>query len=639
MSEPLKYGAWQWEEALHPRGEHGKWVVKGDEIIEEFPAETADDSVDILAWLKQHVHKPAFLKRAKAYIEQFLDADDDTMKLDDDDVVKEDDSIKEEDVVKDDVMIPQQRPGRPLRYMMGKTPYHWDEAKHRRGGPVNKGRFAKMEERADEDFDVSEEHQGLGSPLSTHGKLAEVLAGSGEHDIPALLDELLSMPEDELNKLNPNSIQEAQDLTGLFKKISQPDGGFTYKPDTHEQPTSGYVVSTYPERSKGYDLKDLKLVDLASYIVHNQDLLSQHDHYFGAWHDPESGKVFLDTVTVVNDPTTAYELAKENDQIAYHDLSTGKSVVVNPNATSGGQVNGGQAGAQAGERPEAGGHSQNVHSANRASSVGQGAGGSAAGIADKRKTPGYLDTPEGKSDFNKAVRDLLGGKPKGKTHATEAGKQQEGRQPEHQNGDGSRKTAKAGGGHRALEGGQEQQEEVGPHAKQNKDRIKAARERADAYLNARHTTKEITAAPPPKVTVETDTVRPETKAGRALEQILADDGLDRLERLKMARREMDRQIRNERAEQRRQPIVVNIQMPEIKMPEIVIPAMPEVKIPPIVIPPAPPVIIPKQDAPKVTVNAPPVTVNVPPPAPPQEYDIKPVRDEDGNVLTYRRIPR
>lgn len=124
-----------------------------------------------------------------------------------------------------------------------------------------------------------------------------------------------------------------------------------------------------------------------------------------------------------------------------------------------------------------------------------------------------------------------------------------------------------------------------------------------------------------------------------VQAILGDDSVDRLERLKMARREMDRAIRNERREQQRQPIVVHVH-PVINMPDIVMPQMPDIVMPEIKIPPAPP--MPRIVIPPTVVNIEkpdPVVVNVPPPAPPTPYDIKPVRDENGTVISYRRVMR
>lgn len=216
--------------------------------------------------------------------------------------------------------------------------------------------------------------------------------------------------------------------------------------------------------------------------------------------------------------------------------------------------------------------------------------------------------------------------------ATQARLEQQGGRAEREDGDEGRQGPEAGGRHSLEQGREVEQEEV-THAKQNELRVKAARARAQAYREAR--TRPIIE----EHVEESAALKNERRlAERALvETILDDEGTDRLERLKMARMEMDRMIRHERAERRKQPIVVNIQMPEIKLPEIKMPAFPE--FPEIKIPPMPPVVIPKQEPTVVTVNVPkqaaPV-VNYSPPAA-KDFTLKAVRDEAGNVLSYRKV--
>lgn len=130
--------------------------------------------------------------------------------------------------------------------------------------------------------------------------------------------------------------KQGRELNSLFDRIRQPDGGFTYHVLSEEQPSEGFALSPYPDRSFAKEVKDLSLTDLAEYIVKNRDILSNQDHYLGAWHDPASGKVFLDVSVVSKDEEKAKKLALEKDQIAYFDLKKGVSVTVNPEALSGG---------------------------------------------------------------------------------------------------------------------------------------------------------------------------------------------------------------------------------------------------------------------------------------------------------------
>lgn len=125
-------------------------------------------------------------------------------------------------------------------------------------------------------------------------------------------------------------------LHEMFKRITQPDGGFTYQPVSDNEPKAGYALSIYPDRSFAKPVDQLKFADLAKYVKANKDLFKQTDHYIGAWHDPESHQVFFDVSIVSDDERKAAELALSHDQIAYFDLAKGASVTVNKEATSGG---------------------------------------------------------------------------------------------------------------------------------------------------------------------------------------------------------------------------------------------------------------------------------------------------------------
>lgn len=126
----------------------------------------------------------------------------------------------------------------------------------------------------------------------------------------------------------------------LHDRIAQPDGGFTWQPKSGEQPTTGFAVSPYPDRSFATDVKALTVNDLFQYAAKNVDLFEQPDHFMGAWHDPSSGKVFLDVSVVKHTPAEAHAYALSHDQKAYFDFAAGKSVEVNPHATSGGVIKG-----------------------------------------------------------------------------------------------------------------------------------------------------------------------------------------------------------------------------------------------------------------------------------------------------------
>jgi hypothetical protein len=125
-------------------------------------------------------------------------------------------------------------------------------------------------------------------------------------------------------------------LADMFARIGEPDGGFTYQPLTGDEPTRGFAVSPYPDRSFAVALKDFSFEDLVAYAQRNADLFENADHYLGGWNDPASGKIFLDVSVVSRTAAAARQLALANDQIAYFDLSRGASVTVNRSASSGG---------------------------------------------------------------------------------------------------------------------------------------------------------------------------------------------------------------------------------------------------------------------------------------------------------------
>ena len=126
----------------------------------------------------------------------------------------------------------------------------------------------------------------------------------------------------------------------LFKRLSAKDGGFTYQPMTGKEPTRGFALSTYPQRSWAKPASELKLTDLVAYAKNNADLFARSNHFLGAWHDPETDQVFLDISVLTEDRKKAERLAHKYDQIAYFDIGEGKSVTVNRDAKSGGAVKG-----------------------------------------------------------------------------------------------------------------------------------------------------------------------------------------------------------------------------------------------------------------------------------------------------------
>jgi len=140
---------------------------------------------------------------------------------------------------------------------------------------------------------------------------------------------------DMLGRFSFSDMGKAETMRGMFDRMAKPDGGFTWSP-TGGEPKGGFALSVYPQHSAVFEKVTKR--DLIDYIKKNRDLLRKPGNYLGAWHDPESGKVFLDISMVTQDKKEAERLCRKHDQIAYFDLNTFQSVTVNRAATSGGVV-------------------------------------------------------------------------------------------------------------------------------------------------------------------------------------------------------------------------------------------------------------------------------------------------------------
>jgi len=132
--------------------------------------------------------------------------------------------------------------------------------------------------------------------------------------------------------------KDRKELEGMVDRLHEADGGFTYNPLSGEEAVKGYAVSPYPERSFAMDAKSITPDHIDEYVQKNLDQMTQPNHFIGAWHDPSTGKAFLDVSVRVDTPEEARKLALAHDQKAYFDFQTFKSVEVNANATSGGVV-------------------------------------------------------------------------------------------------------------------------------------------------------------------------------------------------------------------------------------------------------------------------------------------------------------
>ena len=120
-------------------------------------------------------------------------------------------------------------------------------------------------------------------------------------------------------------------------KLLHTKGGFSYNPVKDTIPKEGLILSIHPEHSVVKDLATFKAKDIADYFHAKRAMFKDPKNHIGGW--VSEGKVFLDVSTIVKDAATAERLCKKHDQIAYFDLGTGKEIIVNKNATSGGIVN------------------------------------------------------------------------------------------------------------------------------------------------------------------------------------------------------------------------------------------------------------------------------------------------------------
>ena len=125
-------------------------------------------------------------------------------------------------------------------------------------------------------------------------------------------------------------------VDNVLSTTSEPDGGSTYNPYVKTSPQVGFCYSPYPERSVEFNsVDDLTLSTYDEYCEQNKDLLSKENHYVGTWHDPATGKIYIDVSINTMDAKEARKQCEDNDQIAYFDLQDFSSVTVNQNATSG----------------------------------------------------------------------------------------------------------------------------------------------------------------------------------------------------------------------------------------------------------------------------------------------------------------
>jgi len=113
----------------------------------------------------------------------------------------------------------------------------------------------------------------------------------------------------------------------LLDAINEPDGGFSIHDHIGDGPTTGYMVSLNKSTERDFPVSELSADHIRQYQEDHADELSQPGTYFGAWHNPSDGRVYLDVSTNFKDKDEAMKAAKKADQIAIFDLSTFDSLV------------------------------------------------------------------------------------------------------------------------------------------------------------------------------------------------------------------------------------------------------------------------------------------------------------------------
>lgn len=118
-------------------------------------------------------------------------------------------------------------------------------------------------------------------------------------------------------------------LQSLADALSVSDGGFSVDLETGLRPRHGCVVSIFPESTRVLAYP-VTCQDLIEYVTQHAELLSHAGHLFGGWHDPASGRIYLDTSVWVRAADQAERLGQAYGQLAYFDLDAGKSIVCAP---------------------------------------------------------------------------------------------------------------------------------------------------------------------------------------------------------------------------------------------------------------------------------------------------------------------
>ncbi len=107
------------------------------------------------------------------------------------------------------------------------------------------------------------------------------------------------------------------------------NGGFTIHTVYGDSPKSGdkkFAVSYDKSTERTFPLATFSPADLINYIAANYVALGHPWIYLGAWID--NGTVYLDCSKVTTDRADAFEMARENEQLAIFSFETMESLPV-----------------------------------------------------------------------------------------------------------------------------------------------------------------------------------------------------------------------------------------------------------------------------------------------------------------------
>lgn len=104
------------------------------------------------------------------------------------------------------------------------------------------------------------------------------------------------------------------------------NGGFTLQGLTLKDVSKGYACAI-SGHEEVIDLKDLNDEKITAYMEAKKQLIEKNKNLcFGAWHDTNTDKVYLDLSEVLNDKKTALKKAYKREQLAIFDLNTFESI-------------------------------------------------------------------------------------------------------------------------------------------------------------------------------------------------------------------------------------------------------------------------------------------------------------------------